>query len=234
MTRVWMGVLAVWLAAAPAVAGGSGPRVGITRDETRAVVTLRGSGVTVTETLTREAIDLRLATPADVLRVQASLAGAVVIERNGARRSFSMQRATFDDHAAVRALIDGSPALAAFDTVLRSDWAQRSPEATLFTSARALLRVFEGDAAAVTTMAAAAPPALAATIAPVRQKLSPSQCWDTYSRDVTKFTYDLQACLSMVSANWWNPFHTAWCAYEYNLKSSLAAFWLADCFGVPV
>jgi hypothetical protein len=105
--------------------------------------------------------------------------------------------------------------------------------AALFTPTREWIRALQGVDVSVAQMAAAASMPQA-SIVPARQRLSPSQCWDTYSRDVVKFTYDLQSCLASLSGNWWNPLHTAWCAYEYNLKSSLAGIWLLDCYGVPI
>jgi hypothetical protein len=101
----------------------------------------------------------------------------------------------------------------------------------MFVSTREVLRVLQGGTPNIAAMAMR-PTSAPATLILARQRMSPSQCWDTYSRDVTKFTYDLQVCISWVDANWWNPLHLAWCAYEYNLKSSLSAIWLLDCYGV--
>jgi hypothetical protein len=197
-----------------------------------ATITLRDGALTIVQHLTETALDLRLTQGEDDVRLVADLSGRVVVSGGGQHRAFLVRSATEDDVRVVRGIVERSAALAAFDRLLQSPWAATNA-AVAFRSTRALIRVLEGDDNAI--VEAPAPRVAPRTaIVLARQRLSPSQCWDTYSRDVVKFTYDLQSCLSQTSANWWNPLHVAWCSYEYNLKSSLASIWLLDCYGVPV
>ena len=233
MTRVLMAIPMAWmLTVSPAVAIASDPEIKIVRDGSRAIVTVQAGTFTLMQTLTRTAVDLRLAEGADILRLSADLDGRVVVTRGHQKRVFTMQSATSEDQASLGAMLSDSPALAAFDRLLQSSWGQTS-KAALFTSTREVLRVLQGDYRSDTVTAAARPVTPSMTLLRVGQR-SPSQCWDTYARDVIHFTYELQSCLNSASYQWWNPLATAWCSYEYNLKSSLSAVWLLDCYGVPV
>jgi hypothetical protein len=225
---------AAWFVAlSPAWANSSEPLVSTMREADRAVITLRAGDLTVTQTITRTAVDVRFVQGRDAIRFSGDLDGRVVVERGDQRRAFALRTASPEDQIAINAIAAESAAFAAFDALMQSDWARTAEMAALFTPTREWIRALQGANATVAEMAAAASMPQA-SIVPARQRLSPSQCWDTYSRDVVKFTYDLQSCLASLSANWWNPLHTAWCAYEYNLKSSLASIWLLDCYGVPI
>lgn len=233
MTRVLIGVVMAWaMTVAPALAGVSEPTVKTLRDGNRATITLRAGGLTVTQILTQSVVDIQLGEGHDTLRVTGDLEGRVIVERRGQRHTFSMRAAQAADQVALNAMLSGSPALSAFDRVLQSSWGQSHRAAAMFKSSRELIRVLQGDYRSVTSLAA--PPVASTALVRVAQRLSPSQCWDTYARDVIHFTYELQSCLNSASYQWWNPLATGWCAYEYNLKSSLAGIWLLDCYGVPV
>ena len=208
------------------------PGLKATRDRDGATVMVHAGGLTVTQTLSRTAVALRLVAQGDELVFIAELSGRVSVARSGERRSFSVKTSTADDQAALRRMLAGSPALNAFDVLLQSSWGQSAEAAAIFRSTREVIRVLQGEHQSIEAFAAARP--LTSSIVRVRQRPSPSQCWDTYSRDVVHFTYELQGCLYSVASQWWNPLATAWCAYEYNLKSSLAAVWLLDCNGVGV
>jgi hypothetical protein len=235
MTRVVMGVvMAAMVSVVPAQASVGEPDVRTWRDGDRATITLRSGALRITQMLTRSALRLEIAHDRDVLRLSGDLEGRVSVERNGQRLAFAMRTATADDHAALNTMVTPSTALQSFDALLASAWGRTAPAARLFVSAREVLRVLQGDSKDAVARMMTPPPTASATLMLARQRLSPAQCWDTYARDVTKFTYDLQSCLAQVNANWWNPLHVAWCSYEYNLKSSLAAIWLLDCYGVPV
>jgi hypothetical protein len=220
------------LAVAPTFASGTTPEVTATREGRGATLTLRHGGLTIVQRLAERTLDLSVTEGRDELRVSADLDGRVTMERAGKRRAFEVRSATLDDQAALNSLLSDSAAMTAFDRVLASEWA-RSEMAAPFRTTREVIRALQGDYNVVSRMASVvSTPRTPIVFA--RQRLSPSQCWDTYSRDVTKYTYDLQSCLSNAYYAWWNPLHSAWCTYEYNLKSSLAAVWLLDCYGVPI
>ena len=234
MTRLLIGVVMIWLiGVTPATAGPQAPELTTRRENGGATVTLTAGALTVTQTLTRSSVALKLVHLGDVLHFSGDLDGRVVVMRGGRQRAFSLRSALREDQEVLNDILSGSPALAAFDALLDSPWARTAETAAVFRSTREVIRVVQGDESAVMQMASRRPLATTAII-PARQRLSPSQCWNTYSRDVIHFTYELQSCLNSASYAWWNPLATAWCAYEYNLKSSLASVWLLDCYGVPV
>jgi hypothetical protein len=233
MTRVlfWLVVVLV-MTVAPALAQSADPEVKASRLGSGALVKLQAGELFLTQTLSKTAVRLELALGEDQVQFSADLDGRVTVARGVERRTFAVRGATRDDQTAFNALLAGSPAFRAYESLLGSDWAYTSPLRPVFMAPREVIRVLQGDVDGVLELAAATRPVANASIVRARQRLSPAQCWDTYSRDVIYFTYELQSCLSNVSAQWWNPFATAWCAYEYNLKSSLSAVWLLDCYGV--
>ena len=231
MTRVLIGMAAVWLmAVSPALANTTEPRITVARDGNQRTVTMQSGELHITQTLTPSGVEMRLAVAGDDLAFSGGLDGRVTLERGGERRIFLLRSATPEDRSTFNGLLAESPALAALDAVLGSDWGQTSPLATIFRTTREVIRVLQGDYASIISMMARRSTSNASLV-PARQRLSPAQCWETYNRDVVYFTYELQSCLSQVSGQWWNPLATAWCAYEYNLKSSLAGVWLLDCYG---
>jgi hypothetical protein len=234
MTRVVIGMTMVWvMTMTPALADTGKPEIKTSRQRDGATVTLQAGPLTVMQTLTTTGVNLRLVLADDVLDFSADLAGNVSVARGDVRWGFSVRTATADDQAALRRALANSAAIDAFDALLASAWAQSAEPAVIFRSTREVLRVLQGDHRSIESLVAVRT-APNASIVRVRQRLSPSQCWETYNKDVVYFTYELQSCLSSVSSQWWNPFATAWCAYEYNLKSSLSAIWLLDCYGVGV
>jgi hypothetical protein len=235
MAGVVMGVVAVWLmTAASAVAGPGSPEIKSTRHKDGATVTLRAGDLTVTQTFGKTGVALRLSRAGDVLEFAADLTGRVTLQRASAHSSFMVRSASRQDQERLNQILANSPALDAFDELLQSPWARSAEAAAIFRSTREVLRVLQTADHAPEALVAVRPPAATPAVTLVRQRLSPSQCWDTYSRDVVHFTYELQSCIGSVSSQWWNPFALAWCAYEYNLKSSLASIWLLDCYGVGV
>jgi hypothetical protein len=239
MTRVLIGIATAWLLASPALASAAEPEIKTLRNGERATITLRDGGLTVIQRVTRTAVNLELVHADDIVQFSGDLDGRVAFVRGSKSRAYAVRTAIGDDRTATNALLAGSAALAAFDALLQSPWAQTAEAAVLFKSTREVIRVLQGEPGIADLLAArpAMAPAVAspvASIVPVRQRMTPSQCWDSYARDVIHFTYELQSCLNSASYSWWNPLATGWCAYEYNLKSSLASIWLLDCYGVPV
>jgi hypothetical protein len=231
MTGVLIGLAAVWaMASGPALAAGPNPEIRVVRDGETRTVTLRAAGLLATQRLTPSRVELRLATDRDELQFVADLSGRVSVQRGAERHTFAVRTATHESHQALTRILADSQALAAFDALMDSPWGA-TEIAAVFKSARQVMRTLQTTNTALELMAVS-PPTTHASIVPVRQRLGPSQCWNTYSRDVVLFTHELEYCLGSVSSQWWNPVATAWCAYEYNIKTSLAGIWLLDCFGV--
>jgi hypothetical protein len=234
MTRVVVAVAAVsMLMTTAAGANPTQPDITVVRNGEERTVTLRAGALRITQTLGARSLNVQLTEGDDEVAFTADLDGRVTIRRGDAQRSFSVRAATEQDQAGLNAMLLGSRALAAFDDLMQSAWAHDAQVATVFRTAREVLRVLQTDHRSIEWMAAARPIS-SPMVLRVRQRLTPAQCWDTYARDVVHFTYELQSCLASVGAQWWNPLATAWCGYEYNLKSSLAAVWLLDCYGVRV
>lgn len=240
MTRTVVGwALLVACAAAPAAAATGReetPRVSTTRSTGQAVMTVKSSAVTVTQTISPDAFDLRLQSAADHVRITGDRGGYVTVTRGGARHALDVRTATLADQQTVQRLLSGSPALAAFETLMATPWPRPAAVAPVLDAAKAMIALFRGEAPRplplVAAMRSPAPSDIpASSLRRVAQKLSPSQCWDIYAHDVLKFTYDLEACMAESSYSL-NPLRSAWCGYEYNLKTTLSAFWLLDCYGL--
>ena len=233
MTRVVVAMAAVSMLMTTTAAASTQPEINVNRSGEARTVTLRAGDLEVTQTLGSRRLDLQLRSGDDEVTFTADLDGRVAIRRGDAQATFSVRSATEQDQARLNALIGNSPALVAFDELIESGWAQQAEVATVFRTAREVLRVLQTDHRTIEPIVWSRPLSTP-TVMRVAQRLSPAQCWSTYNRDVVYFTYQLQSCLAGVGAQWWNPLATAWCGYEYNLKSSLAAVWLLDCYGAMV
>ncbi len=232
MTRAVASIAIVaMMVGVPAMGGARGledPRVTTTRGDGRVTVTMAYRKLVVRETLSSSTFDVTVADPSDAVRFAGDASGRLRVERNGRVVVLAMTTATLTDAAAVKALLAGSSALATFDEAMRTEWAQ-TREATLFASAHATVGLLQGNTHR-----------LRALVKRFRQdgefrliaaaQSGPAGCWDSYERDVIKYTYELEQCIQD-AADSWNPFGVAWCAYEYNLKATLAFYWLLDCSG---
>lgn len=206
------------------------PRVSITRGDTAAVVTLETKDLVATQSLSPGGVALALEAGGDAVRLSGDAAGRVTVARDGARHTFSIREAVAADQTTVAAILGGSSALRRFDELMRSQWSRTARAARLFAPVHAMVTALGGDHRTVAQIAASlSTPAPALTLA--RQKYSPDACWTIYSHDVLKFTYDLEACMAEARESL-NPLRTMWCAYEYNIKASLAMIWMLDCYGV--
>lgn len=240
MTRTVLGwALVVSCAAAPAAAEigrEAMPRVTTTRGAGQAVVTVEANTVTVRQALTPDTFELQVRSAGDEVRVTGDRNGRVTLVRNGERHALDLRTATTVEQQRVEQLLARSPALANFDTLMASSWPRPAAVAVVLDAAKAMVALFRGQTPRPLAVVAAmdAPGASAVSVTGLRrvaQKMSPSQCWDTYAHDVLKFTYELEACMAEATYSL-NPLRSAWCGYEYNIKATLSAFWLLDCYGV--
>ncbi len=206
------------------------PRLTVTRGEGQGQVTIevKAASLVVAQKLTPTTFDLQVRDGRDAARFTGDIHGRVRIERGGRTLALSMADSTPDDVAA-RSMLAGSVALQRFDRLMASEWARSTREAVVFVSAHAIVALFQGNAAplqaVVRRLRAGAQPHLM-TVA----QLSSSQCWKAYEQDVLGLTYDLEACLQEASSSL-NPLTSAWCAYSFNLRATLAFIWLLDCNG---
>lgn len=230
MTRSLIGVvMGVALIATPvATAAQSVPEVKATRQKTGATITLKAGRLQVVQRLGADAFDLRLTDKGDDVRLTGNLAGRVSVQRGARRHAFSMRTAGAADQAAIQALLADSTALRGFDAVMNTPWA-RTQRAVAFRSANAMLALFRGDYRPTTALVASVATRKEG-IVPVRRD-GPDACWSAYSHDVVRYTYDLEACVAEARDSW-IPWALGWCAYEYDLKASLAFVWMLDCYSL--
>jgi hypothetical protein len=237
MTRSVVGVAAMAMVAAMTVApdvsqaqtSADRPRLEITRGDGRVTISARARDLTVTQTLRPVGFDLRIVLGRDLVRVNGDTAGRVRVERTGRSLALSMAGATVEQAAEVRSLLAGSTALAAFDALVASEWARTTREAVVFHSAHAIVALLRGDQRPLQAFVRRVKAGREVRLIAIGQ-MTAHECWRSYERDVLRYTYELEICLADAS-NSLNPLTSAWCAYEYNLKTTLAFIWLLDCSG---
>lgn len=232
MTRSLVGVgwLLMALVAAPAdVSAQNEPRVRASKSPKQATISLQAGQLHVVQRLTRDAFDLHLTEGGDTVRFTGDLGGNVTVQRGTTQHGFSMRTAGPADQARLLALLAGSTALGRFDEVMNTAWGRSAKPAAVFRSAHSLLAVLRGNAQPVAALVAAvATPKV--TLVPARRD-GPDACWSAYSHDVLRYTYDLESCIEESRSSFF-PLHLGWCAYEYNIKTSLAFVWMLDCYSV--
>lgn len=213
-------------------AQGGTPRIKVARAGGHTTVTLTSGALQASQRLSTSSFALTLAAAGDEVRFAGDLEGRIVLQRAGDQVRIALASATGADMAAAARLLAGSTALASFDDVINSAWGRSDRNAALFAAAHAMLAAVQGRATAVQSVVrqmAASDGTASGGIRLVRQS-SPMMCWRSYERDVIAYTYQLEACMEWARESW-NPVATAFCAYEYNLKTSLAFIWLLDCHG---
>jgi hypothetical protein len=233
MSRVFIVAAATALSFTPILAMAQGaPRVRASRTHQQASISLQAGALRVTQTMTRKAFELQLTDGKDRVRFTGDVNGNVSVQRGDVSRAFSLRTGSSADQAAVIALLTESTAVRSFDSVMRSGWAASAKSAVLFRAAHSMLGALRGSDRPVAALFRNGAPAANASIIPVRRD-GPAACWDAYSRDVIRYTFDLEGCIDEADDSI-NPLHLAWCAYEYNIKTSLALIWLLDCSGVLI
>jgi hypothetical protein len=102
----------------------------------------------------------------------------------------------------------------------------------LLQRANAMIHAISGDTRATGAMVVQAMARPAMAFRPVAQRSRADECWDGYTRSVLRYTYEYEGCVREARDLWWEAWRLAWCAYEYDLKATLAGFWLLDCNGI--
>jgi hypothetical protein len=214
---------------APAVgfAEPAAPRVSVSRKSQSAVMALRAEQLIVSQTLKPGVVDVILSDGVDRVRVVSEIDGDVRIERAGRVRAFNVTSATAGDAAAAMALLGESPAVAAFEALLASPWGE-TRRALPFASSHALIALLQARTEPLRVVVQRIRTSSSARIR--EAGMTAGECWTAYERDAVRYTYELEQCIADAS-NSLNPLRVSWCAYSYNLKSTLAFIWLLDCSG---
>jgi hypothetical protein len=233
MARSFVGITAAtmvmacstWAAAQPM----TNPRVTSSRSDGRVTMVAMTDAVRVSQTITATGFDLIVNDGRDTARIIGDVHGRVRVERGGRAVSMTLQTSTVEDAAAARDVLTGSSALARFGEVVGTGWARSTKQALVFVSAHAMVALLQGNAVPLRAMAERIGTSREPQFVRVRQ-MTASQCWRSYEQDVIGYTYELEKCLEEASYSL-NPLRSAWCAYSYNLKATLAFVWLLDCSG---
>jgi hypothetical protein len=219
-------IVALALAPALAFAGTDSPRVTTTRKGGSVTIAARTPELVVSQTLRRGLLDVSITAGADRVRVVGDEGGFVRVERAGRTRSFDVRAARAEDITAVRAMLSTSTAMSAFESLLASPWGG-SRAAMPFAASHALVALLQ---ARTEPLRAIVQRARAGDTLLKNIRLTSGECWHYYERDAVRYTYELEQCVADAS-NSLNPLRVSWCAYSYNLKTTLAFLWLLDCNG---
>jgi hypothetical protein len=205
------------------------PKVAVTRGADKVTMTARTDVVRVSQTLTPQGFDLVVSSGGDSAQIVGTTEGQLTVRRAGRTLTLSLQQASRIEAEAVRALLRGSTALARLGQLTRTAWARSHKDAFVFVSAQAMVAAIQGDVAPLKAVVSRIQTSREPQIVRVRQRTA-SECWRAYERDALAYTYELEQCMEEASYSL-NPLRSAWCAYSYNLKASLAFIWLLDCSG---
>jgi hypothetical protein len=228
-----MAATAAALSFIPVLATAQGePRVQASRTYQKASMTLQAGTLRVTQTMTRKGFELQVTEGKDRVRFTGDVHGNVSVQRGDVSHAFSLRTGTDADQAAVIALVSSSTAIKSFDAVMRGNWAASAKSAVVFRAAHSLIGALRGQDRVMASLFRTGGTAPNASIVPVRRD-GPAACWDSYTRDVIRYTFELEGCIDEADDSIF-PLHLAWCAYEYNIKASLAFMWLLDCSGALI
>jgi hypothetical protein len=230
-TLVGVAVMAMALTGLPlsaaAQSAGTTPRVTMTRGKETVTISARTERVRVSQTLTPSSFSLTMSDGRDAVDISGNTDGQVAVRRAGRSLALSMRDSTAREVEAVQALLRGSSAIARLGELATSSWGRSQKDAIVFVTGHAMAALLQGTSAplkAIVHRLQASEPVL------VRVQRTPGECWRAYERDVLSYTYDLEACIQESSYSL-NPLRSAWCAYSYDLKATLAFVWLLDCNG---
>ncbi len=219
MKQVLIGIVSVMVCGATElVAAQPTPRVKAERLGGEPVLSLRSGDLTVTQTIARDVVQLRLRDTSDIVFISADSVGNVSVGRGNKSLSVSARSSSTREQAAVRDMLAGSSAWRSFDALMRSAWGSSSRSSRAFQPGHSMIWLLHGDYRPLLSFAAgvAAPPPI---LRLVRQ-----DCDSAYAGRLGEIYNELVSCLDT-----WNPLQTAWCAYEYNFKVTWAMFEYVDC-----
>lgn len=224
MKRSMVGIAgaALLLVAAAKVDAQDVPSVTVTREGGIATMTLVARSLSVTQRIGEDRVEVRLSEAGDEVALAADAAGNVVLQRRGRTHAFSIRTSSGSERTGVVALLAGSAAVRSFDAIMRSEWGRSAtPAAAAFKGVQSMLWLLHGDYRPLLSFASDLR-ARRVSLMPVRRG---TDCWANYEATVQDLFGELEGCLKT-----WNPFQTAWCAYSFDFKVSMALLDLIDCY----
>jgi hypothetical protein len=198
------------------------------RSDNRAALTVRSGDFRFEELLSPTKFAFTIEFAGDRVQVAGDDNGELMVVRGNRQHVLNMVAASDVHLREVRALLTGSPALKELERVANVSSNTASKYAALLQNAHALVRTVQGDLHATGRVVVQGMAQQSGGYRVVAQQLRPDECWDGYRRSVLRYTYELESCVNEWRTRF-NPAITAWCGYEYNIKATLAGFWLLSC-----
>jgi hypothetical protein len=209
------------------------PEYSVSRVPNRATLTVRTGSFRFEEVLSPTAFAFTIESGRDRVQMAGDQNGELVVIRGDRKHVLNMAVASDAHRRELRVLLDDSPALAELAHVADATRNADSKYATFLENANALVRTVQGDVSATRALVVQAMARPAGGFKTGAQRgTRADDCWDGYTRAVIRYTYELEACIREARERF-NPLMTAWCGYQYNIKATLAGYWLLDCEGIP-
>jgi hypothetical protein len=188
-----------------------------------------GPAVRAEKTVAADRLVLVLKAEADQVTIRVDGGGRIAATRGGKTRTLTAGAVSKTDLAAMRSLLDGSDAVAAFRLMaasLEERGGGAAVESTVISGA--LVSLLDGDVAAPGRLAQRIIARAAARVRLASGQRTSGECWDVYSREALRIADETEECLKR---QWWNPLHTAACGAEFVIRAELNWFWLIACSG---
>lgn len=212
-----------------------GARLTSSTADGEAILRAEGKGVVFSKRVGKDRIVMRLEVPRDRIDLDVKMDGNLRLVRNGKVLTAEMKSDAASAVARIQKFTAGSPALAAFETLVAGLAGDTRLEAQSVRVSHALLHAVRGNNA----------PAMAFRTGPVSRADAgvvqamarsggeqPSACWAVYEYTVYAYNVQFNDC---ISSYWWIPGWTAACGAQFALQGELAFFWLISCSGgMPV
>lgn len=204
----------------------------VSRDADKATLTVTSGDFRFEETLSPTTFAFTLARGGDIVRVAGDQRGLVKVRRGERVETVNMALASLEDLRRVRGVFGDSSTIRELQEVSDASRMSKSAYAPLLQRANAMIHAISGDTRATGAMVVQAMARPVMAFRPVAQRGRADECWDGYTRAVLRYTYEYEGCVREARDLWWEVWRLAWCAYEYDLKATLAGFWLLDCNGI--
>jgi hypothetical protein len=208
------------------------PQYAVSRQGDKARLTMRSGEFRFEQVLSPTAFAFTIESGRDRVQIVGDHRGELRVLRGDVTRALNMAIASDEQLRELRAWLDDSIALRELGRVASEERQAKSRYAAFVENAHALVRTLQGDLRATGDLIVQRMARRSAGFQTVAQSRRADECWDGYSRSVLRYTYELEACVNEARSRF-NPIITAWCGYEYNIKATLAGYWLLDCNGIP-
>ncbi len=190
-------------------------------------------GIVLRKQLNRQGLRIHIASAEDVVEIAAGLNGTVTIERQGKVVNVRPDSALSDFETSVKALTNGSSALAGLERMALRLQGSRRPEAMSVLASFALVRALHGDPAGNALLAQQTDPRRGGGLLNVKQQTRAGDatvdaCWSEYEGTLYRNHERYNRCLRDY---WWNQPVQYACGLEFAMVAELALFRVIACSG---